>query len=297
MKSLVHAEHEALHSKMTSLSIRGTHFVWGERPYVMGIVNVTPDSFSDGGRFFHVDDAVAHAERLIEEGADILDVGGESSRPFSAPVSTEEELRRTVPVIQAIRERSGIPISVDTTKAEVAQACLDAGADMINDISALRMDSRMADVVREHGVPCVLMHMKGVPKDMQVNPFYADVEAEVRHFLEERIAFARNAGIPSEKIIIDPGIGFGKRFQDNLVLLNRIDRLRALGYPVLVGPSRKAFLAAVTGIARPDARDTATIGAVAVAALRGADMVRVHSVQDIRMVLRVMTAIIKETME
>lgn len=282
---------------MTSLFIRETPFVWGERPYIMAIVNVTPDSFSDGGRFFHLNDAVAHAERLIEEGADILDIGGESSRPFSEPVSTEEELQRTVPVIKAVREHSNIPISVDTTKAEVARACLDAGADMINDISALRMDSCMVNVVREYGVPCVLMHMKGVPKDMQVNPFYEDVEAEVRNFLAERISFAQNAGISSENIIIDPGIGFGKRFQDNLVLLNRIDRLRELGRPVLVGPSRKAFLAAVTGITRPDARDTATIGAVAVAALRGADMVRVHSVQDVRMVLKVMNAIIHETME
>lgn len=282
---------------MTSLFIRDTHFVWGKRPYIMGIVNVTPDSFSDGGRFFHFDDAVAHAERLIEEGADILDIGGESSRPFSEPVSVEEELRRTVPVIKALRERSNIPISVDTTKVEVARACLDAGADMINDISAFRMDSRMADVVREYGVPCVLMHMKGVPKDMQVNPFYEDVEAEVRHFLAERINFAKEVGISSENIIIDPGIGFGKRFQDNLVLLNRIDSLRELGCPVLVGPSRKAFLAALTGITKPDARDMATIGAVAVAVLRGADMVRVHSVQDIRIVLKVMNAIIHETME
>lgn len=282
---------------MTSLFIRRTGFVWSERPYVMGVVNVTPDSFSDGGRFFHFSDAVAHAERLIEEGADILDIGGESSRPFSNPVSTEEELRRTVPVVKAVRERSEIPISVDTTKAEVAQACLDAGADMINDISAFRMDRRMVDLVREYGVPCVLMHMKGTPGDMQVNPFYEDVEAEVRHFLAERIAFAQNAGISLEKIIIDPGIGFGKRFQDNLVLLNRIDRLRELGCPVLVGPSRKAFLAAITGITRPDARDTATIGAVAVAVLRGANIVRVHSVKDMRIVLQVMTAIIKEAME
>lgn len=282
---------------MTALSIRGTRFVWGERTYVMGIVNVTPDSFSDGGRFFHFEDAVAHAEGLMEEGADILDIGGESSRPFSDPVSLEEELRRTVPVVKAIRERSDIPISIDTTKADVAQACLDAGADMINDISALCMDSRMVGVVREYGVPCVLMHMQGVPKDMQVNPFYEDVEVEVRHFLAERIAFARNAGIASEKIIIDPGIGFGKRFQDNLVLLNRIDRLRELGCPVLVGPSRKAFLAAVTGITEPAFRDIATLGAVAVAALRGADIVRVHSVQDVRLALKVMTAITHETIE
>lgn len=282
---------------MTALLIRETRFVWGERPYIMGIVNVTPDSFSDGGRFFHLNDAVAHAERLIEEGADILDIGGESSRPFSDPVSVEEELRRTVSVIEAIRERSNIPISVDTTKAEVARACLNAGADMINDISALRMDSRMADVVLEYRVPCVLMHMKGIPKNMQVNPYYEDVEAEVRHFLAERIAFAQNAGISSENIIIDPGIGFGKRFEDNLVLLNRIDRLRELGCPVLVGPSRKAFLAALTGIDMPEKRDIATIGAVAVAVLRGVDMVRVHSVQEVRLVLKVMTAIIHETME
>jgi len=271
--------------------------MWNKRPYIMGVVNVTPDSFSDGGRFFSLKDAIAHAERLIQEGTDILDIGGESSRPFSAPVPLEEELRRTVPLVQAIRKQSPIPISIDTTKAKVARACLDAGADMVNDISALRMDIRMADVIREYGAPCVLMHMKGTPQDMQINPFYEDVVQEIKEFLAERIAYAQQAGIPTERIIVDPGIGFGKRLQDNLIILNRIDAFKQLGYPVLVGPSRKAFLGAITGITNPVERDIATIGAVAVAVIRGAHLIRVHAVKDIKTVLTVISAITNETLE
>jgi len=282
---------------MKELTVRNTHFIWDKRPYIMGVVNVTPDSFSDGGRFFSLKDAIAHAERLIQEGADILDIGGESSRPFSAPVPLEEELRRTVPLVQAIRKQSPIPISIDTTKADVARACLNAGADVVNDISALRMDIRMADVIREYGVPCVLMHMKGTPQDMQINPFYEDVVQEIKEFLAERIAYAQEAGIPTERIIVDPGIGFGKRLQDNLIILNRIDAFKQLGYPVLVGPSRKAFLGAITGITNPVERDTATIGAVAVAVIRGAHLIRVHSVKDIKTVLTVISAITNETLE
>jgi dihydropteroate synthase len=192
----------------------------GRRTLVMGILNVTPDSFFDGGQFFHLESALEHARRLIREGADIIDIGGESSRPGAQPVPEEEELRRVIPVIRALRQESSVPISIDTYKASVAEAALEAGANIVNDISALRFDNRMVEVVARAGVPVVLMHMQGEPRTMQQNPVYTDVVREIKEFFAERIAFARAHGI--EKILIDPGIGFGKTVEHNLEILAQI---------------------------------------------------------------------------
>ncbi len=252
---------------------------------------MTPDSFSDGGDFFSPEKARKQAVSLAAAGADILDIGGESTRPFSGPVPVKEELRRVIPAIREIRRFTECPISIDTVKAEVAKAAVCEGADLINDISALRFDPEMAKVVASLDVPVVLMHMKGVPRDMQVNPWYGDVIEEVKVFLKERMAWAHSNGISREKILIDPGIGFGKRVQDNLVLINHLEKFHELGAPVMVGASRKAFLGSITGIKEARRRDVATLGAVAAAAIRGANMVRVHNVDLTRQVLQVVDAI------
>jgi dihydropteroate synthase len=257
----------------------------------MGVINVTPDSFSDGGKFSSPEEAKWQAASLIAAGADILDIGGESTRPFSEPVTLEEELCRVIPVIREIREISDCPISVDTVKAEVAEAALNEGADIINDISALRFDPKMADVASTFEAPVVLMHMKGSPRDMQVDPYYEDVVMEVKCFLEKRMAWANSKGIPKEKIVIDPGIGFGKSFQDNLVLINHLREFTELGVPVMVGVSRKAFLGTIAGINEAGERDVATLGAIAASAMRGADLVRVHNVTLTKQVLQVVDAI------
>ncbi len=269
-----------------------------KRVLIQGVLNVTPDSFSDGGRFDTLDRALAHAELLEAQGADIIDVGGESTRPFSEPVSAEEELRRVVPVIEAVRKRSDILISIDTSKAEVARAALHAGADIINDVSALRADPHMAGLAAETDVPVVLMHMKGTPRDMQVDPSYDDVIAEIGDFFQERISFCQETGIKRERLILDPGIGFGKRFQDNLDIINHIsDFKERFGLPILVGPSRKAFLGAITGLDAPEDRDAATAGAVAALVMNGADIVRVHNVAMIRDVILVLDALEKRMAE
>lgn len=257
---------------------------------------MTPDSFSDGGKFSSPEKAKWQAASLIAAGADILDIGGESARPFSEPVTLGEELRRVIPVIREIREISNCPISVDTVKAEVAEAALNEGADIINDISALRFDPGMADVASAFEAPVVLMHMKGIPGYMQVNPYYEDVVGEVKCFLEKRVAWANSKGIPRKKILIDPGIGFGKSFQDNLVLINRLREFTGLGVPVMVGVSRKAFLGAIAGIKEAGERDVATLGAIAASSMRGADLVRVHNVALTRQVLQVVDAIRKESL-
>ncbi|HEX3692610.1 MAG TPA: dihydropteroate synthase, partial [Solirubrobacteraceae bacterium] len=215
---------------------------------LMGIVNVTPDSFSDGGRYLDADAAVAHGLALAAQGADILDVGGESTRPGAEPVAVEEELRRVVPVVRALGERAGaVQISIDTAKAEVARAALAAGATLVNDVTALRGDPEMAAVVAQAGCDCCLMHMRGEPRTMQRAPEYGDVVSEVKAFLEQRLAFAVQAGIAEQRILLDPGIGFGKTAEHNLELLRRLDELVALGRPVLVGTSRKSFLTPAAG--------------------------------------------------
>ncbi len=270
----------------------------GPRTAIMGIVNVTPDSFSDGGQFYAAEAAVAQAERLVKAGADIIDIGGESTRPFAEEVTTDQEMARVLPVIEALAARICVPISIDTTKAAVAEAALAAGAALINDISALRMDPRMAAVAAAHGVPVVLMHMKGTPRTMQIDPVYDDVVADVRRFLAEAITRAKDAGVDRRKIIIDPGIGFGKTVSHNLLLLQRLGALNDLGAPILVGPSRKAFIRNILKAPsqkeispdRPEV-ETGTQAAVATAVMNGAHIVRVHNVANTRAMLRVLEAI------
>jgi dihydropteroate synthase len=242
----------------------------------MGIVNVTPDSFSDGGRFLVADAAIAHGRELLGEGADIVDMGGESTRPGADPVSAEEETRRVVPVIEALAE-DGARISIDTTKAEVAQAALAAGASIVNDVSALRFDRELAGVTAQAGATCVLMHMLGEPRTMQNDPRYDEVVSDVKRFLEERLAYAVEQGIPEEKIWLDPGIGFGKTLEHNLELIARLDEIVAIGRPVVFGASRKSFLEKLTG-RLVDERLAGTIAANLIAYERGARVFRVHDV-------------------
>jgi dihydropteroate synthase len=243
----------------------------------MGVVNVTPDSFSDGGKFYEIDRAVERARELINAGADIIDIGGESTRPFSDPIPLEEELKRTIPVIEAIRDFSDIPISIDTTKAEVARRALAAGADMVNDVSALRFDPEMVKVVAEHGVPVVLMHMLGTPKTMQQKPHYDCLFGEILTFLQERIQFAVKGGVSREQIIIDPGIGFGKTVTHNLRLIRDLDVFNILERPILLGLSRKRFIGAILN--RPvEERELGTAVANTIGIMAGAHIVRVHDV-------------------
>jgi dihydropteroate synthase len=256
----------------------------------MGIVNVTPDSFSDGGRFFGSVYAVRHAQQLLADGADVIDVGGESTRPGSDPVDAEEEMRRVLPVIRRlVDEHPGVAISIDTRKAVVAAAALSEGAAIVNDVSAGR-DPEMFDVVRRAGAAIVLMHMKCEPKTMQDAPVYEDVVGEVHAFLRERVEAAAFAGIEADRIAIDPGIGFGKDLTDNLELLRRVDALLDLARPVLVGPSRKRFIGAILDLPE-DERAEGTVGAVAWAVVRGAHIVRVHDVREVTRAVRVIDAI------
>jgi dihydropteroate synthase len=248
-----------------------------DRPRVMGIVNVTPDSFSDGGEHASVDAAVAHALRLAEEGADMLDIGGESTRPGADAVSQEEELRRVIPVIGRLAKETTLPISIDTSKPEVMRAAVAAGAGMINDICALRREGAL-DAAAALGVPVVLMHMQGEPRSMQAAPDYDDVVAEVHRFLAERIFSAEMAGIAKKKIVVDPGFGFGKTTAHNLALLARLERFADLGVPVLAGLSRKRTIGELTGRSDPHDRVHGSVAAHVIAAQRGARILRVHDV-------------------
>jgi len=258
------------------------------RPLVMGIVNVTPDSFSDGGRYFAGSAALDHARRLIDEGADLLDVGGESTRPGAADVSEAEEVERVLPLVEALRG-TGVPVSVDTSKPGVMRAALAAGAAVINDVRALQEPGAL-DAVRASDCGLVLMHMQGLPRTMQREPHYEDVVAEVAAFLEARVAVATNAGIRADRIVIDPGFGFGKTLGHNFTLLRRLDDLRVLGRPVLAGLSRKSMLGAVTGRAVDD-RMAASLAAAILAVERGARIVRVHDVAATRDAMKVWAAI------
>ena len=270
--------------------VGGRAFDCSKGTRVMGVLNVTPDSFSDGGRFLRAEEAVAHGTRMAAEGADIVDVGGESTRPGSDPVPAEEEIDRVAPVIAGlVEEIPALPVSIDTRKADVADAALDAGATIVNDVSA-GADPRMFDVVRERGAALVLMHMKGEPKTMQQAPAYDDVVAEVHEYLRERIEAAAFSGIDPERIAVDPGIGFGKDLGHNLELIRRIDELLDLGRPVLVGPSRKRFIGAILDLPE-DRRVEGTIGAVAWMVARGAHVVRVHDVLEVSRAVRVIDAI------
>jgi dihydropteroate synthase len=265
---------------------------------IMGILNATPDSFSDGGRYRTLETALAQGRNLAEAGAHILDIGGESSRPFAQAVSEQEELDRVIPVIETLAREIDIPISIDTVKSRVARAALDAGATIINDISAFEKDPAMADLAAEKKVPCVLMHMKGTPETMQVNPNYEDLMAEITIYLDARAQLARGRGVARDKIILDPGIGFGKTVEHNLMILKYLHKICDLGYPVLIGPSRKSFIQAVLNKQKttpigPDNIKTeyGTLAAVAASILKGAHIVRVHDVEKIISFTRIIDAI------
>jgi len=270
----------------------------GRRTCIMGVLNVTPDSFSDGGIFFSVDDAVTQGFKLFEDGADILDIGGESTRPFSDAVPEEEEIQRVVPVIERLSKRISIPISIDTTKAKVAERAINAGASMINDISSLRFDPDLANVAADYRVPVILMHMLGNPKTMQIEPKYDNLIDEIKAFLEDRINMAEHNGISRSKIIIDPGIGFGKTFDHNLSLIKNLYEFKTLNVPILIGPSRKAF---IRNLLKDETMEdihphsglveTGTQASVAAAVLNGAHIVRVHDVFNTRITVKIIDAI------
>lgn len=272
-------------------TLQNQHLVWGQRTHLMGILNVTPDSFSDGGQFNTVEAALAQARHLWESGADILDVGGQSTRPQADEITLAEELDRVIPVIQAIRQESQIPISVDTTRAVVADAAIAAGADVVNDISGATFDADMLPTVARLGVPVILMHIRGTPKTMQQLTDYADVVQSVYEFLNQRLEAAIAAGIPRHQIMLDPGIGFAKTYEQNLELLRHLPTLRSLGCPLLVGPSRKSFIGQILNQPNPQERVWGTAAACCAAISGGADIVRVHDVRELRDVCRVADAI------
>lgn len=281
-------------SREQPIILNGHPLIPGGGPFVFGVLNVTPDSFSDGGRFRNVTEAIEAGCRMAEEGADVIDMGGESTRPGSAPVPADEQIRRATPVIAGLVERlgkNGPAVSIDTRLAGVAKRAIEAGATMVNDVSALRDDPEMAPLVSGTGTVLILMHMKGTPATMQQSPAYDNVVAEVCAFLGERVEAARTAGIARDRIIVDPGIGFGKTTEHNLTILREIATLRSLGVPVLVGPSRKRFIGEVLGIERPADRLTGTLAAVAACALAGIECIRVHDVGPARQVADMCAAI------
>lgn len=259
----------------------------------MGVVNITPDSFSDGGLYFDQNKAVNRGLELVSQGADIIDIGGESSRPGSEPIPKEEEMRRVLPVISELRKNTDVLISVDTTKSDVARAALEEGADIINDISSFRFDPEMISLAAQKKVPVVLMHMKGMPKTMQVNPHYVDVLKDVKDFIKEKIEEAQSQDIKKEKIILDPGIGFGKRVQDNLKLINHLDFLEEFERPILVGISRKSFIGKILDLP-PEERLEGTIASAILSIIHGAHILRVHDLEAVKRAVKVAEAIISE---
>ena len=277
--------------KTFRLELRSTTLVLGSRTLIMGVLNVTPDSFSDGGKFFDPQKAVDHALKMERDGADLLDIGAESARPGSSPITAAEELLRLLPILRALRTLLKIPISIDTQKAEVAEAALAAGAEIINDISALRHDPRIAEVAAKARAPLILMHMRGEPGTMQRAPFARDVVKEVVRDLRASIAKARKAGVAKSQIILDPGIGFGKSYSQNFELLQKLPHIAQLGYPLLVGTSRKGFLGATLAHdgkpAPPEERVWGTAATVTASILNGAHIVRVHDVAEMAQVARV----------
>lgn len=285
---------------MNILKIGCKKFELGKRTIIMGVLNVTPDSFSDGGEHFSVDDAVKHAFSMEKNGADIIDIGGESTRPGATSISVKEEMDRIIPVIEQIIGEISVPISIDTYKSEIAKNALDLGVDMINDISALQVDKNLAGIVAEYEVPICLMHMKGNPKSMQINPVYDDVVKEIYDFLKERAEFALFCNIKKENIIVDPGIGFGKRtggeIEDNCEILRRLYELKDLGFPIMVGASRKKFIVNVCGDDDPlpvSDRLEGSLAAACLAVANGADIVRVHDVKETRRCVDLVDCIIR----
>ena len=258
-----------------------------EKTLIMGILNVTPDSFSDGGLFADINTAIAHGKKMVSDGADVIDVGGESSRPGSAPLSEKEELDRILPVVTRLLDEVSVPISIDTYKPLVADTCLNAGAHLINDITGLT-NPEMRKVAAKHNVPVIVMHMQGTPKIMQQNPVYKDLLGEITAFFQEQIATARKAGI--EHIVIDPGIGFGKTVEHNLQILKHLGEFKMLSCPIIVGPSRKSFIGLITGLSVQE-RLEGTLAAITVAVMNGANMIRVHDVNECKRAIQVVDAI------
>jgi dihydropteroate synthase len=267
-------------------------FEFGSRTYIMGILNVTPDSFSNDGIYNDVDKAVRHAEMIAEQGADIIDIGGESTRPGAAPITAEEEIKRTIPVIKRIAKSIDLPISIDTKKSEVARLALDNGASLVNDITGLESDEKIGSLVARSKAKVVLMHIKGTSLTMQNNPIYENLIQEIKEKLKRLIEKAEEAGIKKENIIIDPGLGFGKTAEHNLEILNQLYEFKELGQPILVGPSRKSFIGKLLGT-EPDKRIFGTAASVAIAIKNGADIIRVHDVKEIKQVAILADAIVR----
>jgi dihydropteroate synthase len=267
-------------------------FELGKRTYIMGVLNVTPDSFSDGGRFLESEVAVSHALRMVEDGADIIDIGGESTRPGAVPVSLKHERERVLPVIERLSKETHVPISIDTYKSEVAAEAIDRGASIVNDISGLRSSPDMASLVSERGVSLIIMHMKGEPRNMQTAPTYDDVVREIHGFLDDRSKVAINAGVPKDRIILDPGIGFGKTVEHNLEILAKVEELNTLGLPLMIGTSRKSFIGNILGTDVDD-RLEGTIASNVAAVLGGVDFVRVHDVKEVARALALTDRIVR----
>ena len=278
--------------KEFTLNFRQKKYNLSERTHIMGVLNVTPDSFSDGGKFFGLEKAVIQGLKMVEEGADIIDIGAESTRPSSRPVSLEEEEKRALPVLEALAKKIQVPISIDTYKSQIAQKALEAGAELINDISGLKLDSEMAKLVAKYNVPVIIMHIKGTPQNMQENPYYENVIREIKDYFEERINAATSSGMAEENIILDPGIGFGKRFEDNLTILKNLKEFKKLAKPLLVGLSRKSFIGKILDLP-VDERSEGSLGALALSIMQGANIVRVHDVKESVRVARVVDAILR----
>ncbi len=288
---------EDFNEKSFTLKIKEKIFpLQKDKTYIMGILNVTPDSFSDGGKFFTVNSALKHAEKMISEGAAFIDIGGESTRPGAESVSLEEELNRVIPVIKAVSsEFKDIPISIDTYKSQVAEKALEAGASIVNDISGLRFDPDMAKVIAEFKVPVILMHIKGTPKNMQKNPTYSNLLNEIFDYFNESLNLLNKAGGDISNVIIDPGIGFGKTFEHNLTILNRLKEFKSLGLPLLIGASRKSFIGAVLNRENPEERVLGSLSVAVISSLKGAKILRVHDVKETYDVLKMADAIMNQS--
>jgi dihydropteroate synthase len=285
---------------MRLLKIGNKNFEIGKQTIIMGTLNVTPDSFSDGGKYFSIDSAVNHAILMEKEGANIIDIGGESTRPGAKPVSLDEEINRVIPVLEELVKKIKVPISIDTYKSKIAKKALEVGANMINDITSLQGDKLLASIIAEYEVPVCLMHMKGSPRNMQINPVYDDVIKEITSFLKKRADYAISCNIKKENIIIDPGLGFGKRtgkgIEDNCEILKRLAELKKLGYPMLVGASRKTFIGNICGGKKPlpvEERLEGSLAAACIAVANGADIIRVHDIKETRRCIDLIDCIIR----
>ena len=282
---------EIMNQQVQSLTIRNQCFAWGQQTYLMGVLNITPDSFSDGGDYNNLDAALDRAQALVNGGATLLDIGGQSTRPGATPISPEAELERVIPIIKTIRKSLNVPISVDTTRAMIAQQAIRAGADLVNDISGGTFDPEMLSTVAELEVPMILMHIRGTPETMQQLTDYDDLVGEIRQVLSERIVAAEKAGIARSRLIIDPGIGFGKTYDQNLELLQQLHQFQSLGVPLLVGTSRKSFIGKIINQDDPKQRVWGTAATCCAAIAQGADILRVHDLPEMWEVSRVADAI------